>query len=190
MKRLLLVSLILSVLALGSGFGLPAYGGDCGCGGPAPAPVVAYDSCDGCGACDACACGRPCHKSCNPLLVPLKVIDWVVHLGCNDCDSGCGERYWGECSEPVDCHDPCDRCGNYVGRTYATPAPGYVKAGYRTPTYAQRAPQTNRTVNAEFGLDSSARVISRSDQVVAPVGASTVARTAQSPQPHRAPARR
>jgi hypothetical protein len=123
-------------------------------------------------------------------VIPLKVIDWVVHLGCNDCDSGCGERYWGECSEPVDCHDPCDRCGNYVGRTYATPAPGYVKAGYRTPTYAQRAPQTTPTVNAEFGLDSSARVISRSDQVVAPAGVSTVARTAQSPQPHRAPARR
>lgn len=32
------------------------------------------------------------------------------------CGSGCGEVYWGEwISDPPDCADPCDQCGNYVG---------------------------------------------------------------------------
>ncbi len=29
----------------------------------------------------------------------------------------CGERYWGDFyGDPPDCHDPCDRCGNFTGR--------------------------------------------------------------------------
>jgi hypothetical protein len=41
------------------------------------------------------------------------------------CDSGCGETYWGEFhSDPPDCCDPCDNCGNYIG-----PSPGLVPGG-------------------------------------------------------------
>lgn len=50
------------------------------------------------------------------------------------CDSGCGETYWCEWdNDPPLCHDPCNRCGNYVGRgcgcghcgggSYAGPSP-------------------------------------------------------------------
>lgn len=36
--------------------------------------------------------------------------------GCGSC-SGCGERYWGEWhSDPPDKVDPCDNCGNWIGR--------------------------------------------------------------------------
>ena len=35
------------------------------------------------------------------------------------CNSGCGKYYWSDWhSEPPDCCDPCDRCGNYAGRYY------------------------------------------------------------------------
>jgi hypothetical protein len=34
------------------------------------------------------------------------------------CGPSCGERYWGDFySDPPECHDPCDTCGNYVGRS-------------------------------------------------------------------------
>lgn len=239
MRRLLLGCFLASLLTFGMTLGsLSALGGDCGCGG-GPAPVAYADGgCDSCGGCDECGscggCGGCCHCHCNPLMVPLKVLDWVAHLGCCGCSSGCGERYWGECSEPVDCHDPCDQCGNWTGRGCSTCRSGYANGNFsyakanspnrtyaqRSPaprgTYAQRSPQAQRptyaqrptpvqrpayvqrsaqnnndVVRTEFGLDPSAQVVSRSDQVVAPAQVNpTQARpiTAQS-VPHLAPVR-
>lgn len=190
MKRLLLASLIFGLLALNQRFGPQAHGSDCGCGAPAPAPYAACDACEPCA-----PCGDVCTPCCDPirgvLQLPLKAIEWVTHLGCYD--NGCGERYWGECSEPVDCWDPCDRCGNWTGhagRPYGgAPVAGYAKSAPRPATYAQRPTQSPPSVNAEFGLDSSAQVISRSDRVVVPAQAARPM-TAQANQPHRAPARR
>lgn len=193
MKRFLLVSLVLSLWVLSQGTSPLAYGAGCGCGGPGP--VVA--SCDACEPCAPCAsCCTPC---CDPirgvLMLPLKTIEWLTHLGCYD--NGCGERYWGECSEPVDCWDPCDGCGNWTGhagRPYGGAAvPAYARAP-RPATYAQQPTQGHPSINAEFGLDSSAQVLSRSDRVVAPaqVQHSSAARpmTSQAAQPRRAPVRR
>jgi hypothetical protein len=36
------------------------------------------------------------------------------------CNSGCGKLYWSDWhSQPPDCCDPCDGCGNYAGRYYS-----------------------------------------------------------------------
>lgn len=188
MKRLLLASLFSTLLILSQ-----AMGGDCGCGGGGPAPA-SYATCDACNPCGSC---QPC---CDPirgvLMLPLKTIEWVTHLGCYD--NGCGERYWGECSEPVDCWDPCDRSGNWNGcRSCGGGASvaGYAKSAPRTPTYAQRSTQPTpryNSVNAEFGLDPSAQVVSRTDRVVVPAPVSTTATRPMTAQnaPYRAPVRR
>lgn len=224
MKRFPLGCLFTSLLAFGSALSsFSALGGDCGCGGGS-APVAYGGECDSCGGCDEYApCGGGCRPCCNPLVVPLKVLDWVAHLGCcGCCSSGCGERYWGECSEPIDCHDPCDRCGNYTGHGcstcgsgYANGVNSYVKSGYRNGTYAQRSPygshptyaqrptytqrptyaqrptQNNDAVRAEFGLDPSAQVVSRNDQVVVPaqMNASQARPITAQNVPHLAPVR-
>lgn len=56
---------------------------------------------DGCGDC----CPGPCHHG---FLSPLEQL--------LSCGSGCGEVYWDEwLSDPPDCCDPCDPCGNWIG---------------------------------------------------------------------------
>jgi len=61
-------------------------------------------SCGDCGDCgDNCDGYRPGHPLGNLM----------------GCASGCGEVYWGEwTSDPPDCCDPCDDCGNWVGTRF------------------------------------------------------------------------
>ncbi len=90
-------------------------GGDCGYAVSRPRcgsyNVCGSRSCGSCGDCDSCgSCSRP--RACCGLLTPIAALfsreTWSCH--------GCGERYWGDWySDPPDCHDPCDRCGNFVG---------------------------------------------------------------------------
>jgi hypothetical protein len=115
----------------------------------------------------------------------------------SDCCSGCGEMYWGEIS---DC--PCpDCCEHGYGHCY----PGYLPGGYQhhpvsypmtgEPTPAEPvAPgrvQGRAPTDAEMGLPAGAKIIHRSDRVLAAdepaPGARSVARTS-SPNP-RATAR-
>src|SRR4026209_2031199 len=68
--------------------GLPCSGGQCACD-------------DGC----RDTCDNACGSSCG-LLSPLHCL-----LGCG---SGCGEFYYDEwLSDPPQCCDPCDNCGNW-----------------------------------------------------------------------------
>jgi hypothetical protein len=90
--------------------------GGCGCG-----PCGGGGLCGGCGSCGGCGRGIEGWSTC-----------------------GCGERYWGDfLSCPPDCCDPCDGCGNYVGRPNCGCAgPGYgYGAGQAAPRYVQ--PGTN-----------------------------------------------
>lgn len=69
----------------------PCGGGACGPVGPAP-----------------CATGA-CGSGCCPSLIGA-VASAVT------CNTGCGERYYDEwISDPPDCCDPCDNCGNWTG---------------------------------------------------------------------------
>jgi len=74
------------------------------CGGDCGVP------CDGgCGACGPCG-GPVCWQ--HPFLAALfHPIQWT---GCSR--GGCGELYLGDFhSNPPDCCDPCDRCGQWTG---------------------------------------------------------------------------
>ncbi|MGO9109094.1 MAG: hypothetical protein ACLP9L_07675 [Thermoguttaceae bacterium] len=88
------------------------YGDDCGecsnCG--------ARVSSGGDGNCNACGdeCGGCCQR--NFCFQPLR---WVGRLFYADtwCGPSCGNTYWGEAiSDPPDCHDPCNRRGQWTGR--------------------------------------------------------------------------
>jgi hypothetical protein len=96
----------------------------------------ACDTCDSCG--DACddSCGTPCGRGacsdrtpCGPLTLLFSIFNCNTWRG-----PSCGERYWGDFySDPPACHDPCDPCGNYVGRSNSTyhwgNAGGYYDSG-------------------------------------------------------------
>ncbi len=90
----------------------PTCAGDCvsacdPCGDPCAEPCG--DACcdASCGPCDGC--GQPC----GPLSWLFGIFSWGY------CGSGCGECYWSDFhSEPPDCCDPCDRCGNWTGGGY------------------------------------------------------------------------
>ena len=68
----------------------------------------------GCGAKCRKVHGGDCGDSCGHHGVRQGPID-----DCHDgaaCGSGCGEVYWDEwVSDPPDCVDPCDDCGNWIG---------------------------------------------------------------------------
>jgi len=85
---------------------LAATGLFSGCCGPA------FRVCDGYG---GGAAGPCCNTGCDPC-------NWHPgkHLfGKIGCNSGCGDLYWSDWhSQPPDCCDPCDRCGNFVGRFF------------------------------------------------------------------------
>jgi len=136
-KRLILVILACGLAAASSGccfFNGLACGGPLGaCGGPC-GPLMASGCGGGCAtdcgpACgSACptdcqapcdtACAGPCDVGCGPSRYPCGPLSLVFGL-INQrtwCGSGCGERYRGDwCGDPPDCHDPCDRCGNWTG---------------------------------------------------------------------------
>jgi hypothetical protein len=92
----------------------------------------------------------------------------------------------------VDCCDPCDQCGNWVGHAQPVGRPyaGGYPAGYAASKQVRRAPMyaNQDSVKNEFGLDPSVKIVSRNDQVVVPAQAEGVSRTAA--QPHRAASRR
>jgi hypothetical protein len=72
------------------------FGGECG------------EACDPTAVCSG---RRPCYRRWGP----LAGLVWLF-TGDTWCGRSCGERYWGEWfSDPVDCCDPCDQCGNFTG---------------------------------------------------------------------------
>jgi hypothetical protein len=74
---------------------------------------------DSCGDCCDEPCGRPCGRgacgdrtACGPLTLIFSIFKCNTWRG-----PSCGERYWGDFySDPPECGDPCDNCGNYTGR--------------------------------------------------------------------------
>lgn len=111
----------------------------CGLGGPAA-------GCDEvCGAYDTCApgCFDGCGGGCQPIRGTLRAIYRFFHAE-RWCGRSCGEAYWGGwVSDPPDCCDPCDQCGNWTGvamRGCVAPACG-VGASWGPPAYpAESAP--------------------------------------------------
>lgn len=115
--------------------------GGCGCGGEQNCQYADQDCAGDCGypyrwpggrSCDSCGdvC-RPktCHDKtyCGPLTPIFALLTRDCWMG-----SGCGERYWGDFyGDPPDRCDPCDRCGNYIGRTNNWSG-GYVNNGRMT----------------------------------------------------------
>jgi hypothetical protein len=71
------------------------------------------------------------------------------------CGPSCGERYWGDFySDPPDCWDPCDHCGNYTGGGChncggsshpAHAQRGYIDDGAPVADGMDLAPQADRT---------------------------------------------
>jgi len=90
--------------------------------GPAPCEPAGVGACGpiaqpGCGPAFGPPCGGgcvgpcgagPCYGLLGGVLRALFPPSW--------CGSGCGPIYWSEFhSDPPDCCDPCDRCGNFTG---------------------------------------------------------------------------
>ena len=83
---------------------------------------MASDTCGpvGCGevGCGDVGCAPDC---CDPCCRPYRPFARLACLAdlfrpITWCGPVCGERYWGDFySDPPDCSDPCDPCGNYVG---------------------------------------------------------------------------
>jgi hypothetical protein len=116
MKTLFMSGLLLGILGFApyaaNARGPVQYAGEsCGC-----------ESCDDCNTCDV-PCGKTCGRGaccdrtpCGPLTFLFSIFECNTWRG-----PSCGERYWGDFySDPPACHDPCDQCGNYVGRTYSS----------------------------------------------------------------------
>ena len=126
----------------------------CGCGCARPCHSVGCRSCSPCGdsCCDPCAdpCGNGCYA--RPWYRgPLSCVFAMFTPNCW-CGPSCGERYWGDFySDPPDCWDPCDHCGNYAGRgchncggSHPGPSHGYVDDGSAMADGAELAPQAER----------------------------------------------
>jgi hypothetical protein len=97
--------------------------------GPVCEPECAVP-CDPCGdPCGAYGYGAvapygPYYGSNWPGLLPWL---WRVLFGGGFCGDGCGELYWSEWhSDPPDCSDPCDRCGNWTAGWCASRGNGYA----------------------------------------------------------------
>ncbi len=230
LKQLLTLGLLCSLLGLGSGCRLACGRGWCpdfvcdtqhcegscddacglGCG-----PVRGYRGCADCGAdCGPCddscdtACGPPCcHRG------PIRaVLGGVFRLLTYDswCGRSCGPRYWGDFfSDPTDCCDPCDRCGNYTGThvrgctncgggysqavdgTYDEGAPAAVSSRRTPRTVAQRSQVAPRTQVAPRDQVARPKAYASGDDRI--VGkpriiseTDRVVEPAQLPQPHKA----
>ena len=99
------------------------------CGGGCQSPCAQPCGSMSCGSCDPCAdpCGqgcygRPWHRG------PLSCV-FALFSPCCWHGPNCGQRYWGDFySDPPDCNDPCDNCGNYAGN-------GNMNNGYMTNGY-------------------------------------------------------
>lgn len=116
-----------------------------------------YTSCNGCGeSCDDCGdcsepCGRPCGRgacgdrtACGPLSFVFSIFKCNTWRG-----PVCGERYWGDFyTDPPECHDPCDTCGNYVGPTSYGGNWGSVR-GYSSSGGGCKSCNKNRVMDSE-----------------------------------------
>ena len=95
----------------------PACSPGMACGSEYWAADCCEPTCDPCGpqccdsCCDSCdSCGPYHHYG---VLTFLGRIFSPYHSWYG---RSCGERYWGDFyGDPPDCHDPCDRCGNFTG---------------------------------------------------------------------------
>jgi len=140
------------------------------------------------GACDDAGCGRCGRCGRYGRCGGCGLLGWVFRLlrGATYCESGCGERYWGDWyGDPPDCHDPCDQCGNYVGRgrpaeEYAagTPDDSARATGQSCRQCAQRSQSARRGQSARLAAASRSpyapRIISETDRVVKPAQGETV----------------
>ena len=109
-RQSLALLLAITTLVVANGCCINRYG----CGGYYRGGCSEYSENECCGSscCEATPyrhCGR---GSCLSLLAaPFRPL-----VGLMKCGTGCGEVYWGEwTSDPPDCCDPCDSCGNWVG---------------------------------------------------------------------------
>lgn len=229
MKRALLVCLVLGAAVVASGccgwysgpgpchpFGShiavcdPTHCGDAPCGATC-GPVCDEPCGPVCGPCgDVCGepCGDPCGEPCGgpgygPYGHPWGPLSWLFGIfTCGYHDSGCGEFYWSDFhSEPPDCCDPCDRCGNYTGGYHgggygqssgcSECGSGYGPAGYARNVNSDLRP---RAVQAGEGYvirnpssKYAPKIVSVTDRAVrpAPTGSAPVRQVAH--QPRRAP---
>lgn len=151
----------------------PVYD-DCGPGcGPSVAdcePACGPDSGPACGSCEPC--GPSYYWGRNYGFRPLR---WLGALfTCPAwCGPSCGPAYWGEWhSDPPDCWDPCDGCGNWTGPStpyYGStgPANGVPPGAELTPTPAPQPaerpaakptpapPQPNKTTRSGYNRYSN-----------------------------------
>jgi hypothetical protein len=111
----------------------------CGCGCTKPCGAVGCRTCSPCSPCGDCCCD-PCADPCGNCCYarpwyrgPLSCLFALFTPNCW-CGPSCGQRYWGDFySDPPDCCDPCDRCGNYAGcgcHNCGGSYPGHVSGGY------------------------------------------------------------
>lgn len=115
-----LLALVLSTLAAGGGCCcLPAQCGPCGetcatCCLSIPKPIIWTGACN--------ECGPTPHESCADCCGECGILPFLWRR--KTCGKGCGEIYLGEwISDPPDCCDPCDNCGNWIGHQ------GYCRLG-------------------------------------------------------------
>ena len=142
------------------------FASGCRCVGPSYQPCgvscdPCSDTCDsGVGDCDV-TCGQTCGirttSRCMPYFClpnPLVWVGGLFHRACQ-CDSGCGEMYWGGWyGNPPRC-DPCDPCGNCMQTagiprrtdqrmlTASSPAPRRAPTK-AAPTPVMKSPQAMR----------------------------------------------
>ncbi len=134
--------------------------------------------CDPCG--DSC-CDPCCHEQCG-YYSPYHHYGVLTFLGRifspyhSWYGRSCGERYWGDFyGDPPDCHDPCDRCGNFTGRM------GYCDNGcYGHGCYGRGYPAMARR-GGVYGIDYSCSgpVMDVHPEQLKPAAASN-------PKPHKA----
>ncbi len=108
----------------GRGCGYQSSGscdGDCPTCGPAGGPVrqriYGNHDCSTCG--DGQSCGESRGSCCqsNFCIHPFRWIGSLFYAG-TWCGPSCGNTYWGEAvSDPPACHDPCNRNGQWTGRS-------------------------------------------------------------------------
>ncbi len=90
--------------------------------------------CGDCGNCGSCCdeCGTCCQR--NFCFHPFRWIGSLFYAG-TWCGPSCGNTYWGEgISDPPDCHDPCNRTGQWTGRggcANCNHGGGYQGGGYQ-----------------------------------------------------------
>ncbi len=185
MRSMMVVGLLVSAMALTLGgcccFYNPCAQGvfDCGpCGGTCGGGC---GSCGGycgadCGTCDGCS-GPPC---CG--IRPVRWVFRVLGFQCAPACTGCGEEYWGDwCSNPPDCCDPCDQCGNYVGPQGPACAsgqcadPGYAAQPRTTRTVAKAPRRPSATLASQRVVQQQPEpeVLSESDEAIEPVSTTT-----------------